>query len=107
MFGRFHKKTPPQAPVEEKQRIKPVERRRHPRRNVYADVQVMTASGVDPRRGIVLDLSARGARLRLQHGERFVDGMVVKIPRYGLTLPGHVCWATSQDIGIQFIPTKT
>ena len=102
MFGLFKKNTLPQEPVEDTQPVEPVDRRDHARRNVYTDIQVTTPLGTDLRRGLVLDMSAQGARLRLQHGERFVDGMLVKIPRYGLTVPARVCWSTTQDIGVQF-----
>lgn len=79
------------------------ERRREGRRNVYADIMARSDGGRQTKRGIVLDLSAHGARLRLEHGDMLVDGMLVRIPRYGITVPARVRWSSRQDIGVEFV----
>lgn len=102
MFGFFRKS---KEPVSETQQdvIEIDDRRAEGRRNVYADVMAKSDGGRDVKRGIVLDLSAHGARLRLEHGDTMVDGMLVRIPRYGITVPAKVRWSNRQDIGVEFI----
>ncbi|MEM1390088.1 MAG: PilZ domain-containing protein [Pseudomonadota bacterium] len=79
------------------------DRRVEGRRNVYADVVVKSDVKRALKRGVVLDLSAHGARIRLEYGDRFVDGMHVQIPRYSITVPAEVRWSNGQDIGVEFI----
>lgn len=102
MFGLFRKskQVESDAPSNE---IEIDDRRAEGRRNVYADVMTKTDGGRNAKRGIVLDLSARGARLRLEHGDTLVDGMLVRIPRYGITVPAKVRWSNRQDIGVEFV----
>lgn len=102
MFGLFRKskQVEPDGPSNE---IEIDDRRAEGRRNVYADVMTKTDGGRNVKRGIVLDLSARGARLRLEHGDTLVDGMLVRIPRYGITVPAKVRWSNRQDIGVEFV----
>ena len=78
------------------------DRRSEGRRNIYADVVVKSDVKRALKRGIALDLSAHGARIRLEHGDRLVDGMHIQIPRYGITVPATVRWSSGQDIGIEF-----
>ncbi|MEM1086332.1 MAG: PilZ domain-containing protein [Pseudomonadota bacterium] len=79
------------------------DRRARGRRNIYADVITRSDGGRGLKRGIALDLSARGARIRLEHGDTLVDGMHLRIPRYGITVPAKVRWSNRQDIGVEFI----
>lgn len=101
MFSFFRKSKPTEAETESGM-IEIDDRRSEGRRNVYADVMAKTDGGRDVKRGIVLDLSAHGARLRLEHGDTLVDGMLVRIPRYGITVPAKVRWSSRQDIGVEF-----
>lgn len=101
MFSFFQKT--PKVQVDQPERVETVqERRAEGRRNVYADVIAVSERERDTKRGIVLDMSRRGARLRLEYGDRLVEGMIVKIPRYGISVPATVRWSNRQDIGVEF-----
>lgn len=102
MFGFFRKSKEPNSEAQQDV-IEIDDRRSEGRRNVYADVMTKSDGGRDVKRGIVLDLSAHGARLRLEHGDRLVDGMLVRIPRYGITVPAKVRWSNRRDIGVEFV----
>ena len=79
------------------------ERRAATRENTYADVVAMSETGGYKRRGIVLDLSDTGARVRLEAGDTLVDGMTVKIPRYGIARKAETRWKTRMDVGLEFV----
>jgi len=79
------------------------ERRAAERENTYADVVAVSGMGHQRKQGIVLDLSAKGARLRFMNGDSLIDGMVIKIPRYGITRAAATRWRTRTDIGIEFL----
>ncbi|MEL8054769.1 MAG: PilZ domain-containing protein [Pseudomonadota bacterium] len=101
MFGLFRKtKKTAQTPADELIEIE--DRRSEGRRNIYADVMAKSDAGRSIKRGIALDLSPHGARIRLEHGDTFVDGMHLRIPRYGITVPAKVRWFNRQDIGVEF-----
>ena len=78
------------------------ERRALPRKATYADVIAVSEGGGTQKRGIVLDLSDQGARLRLEYSDGLLDGMIVKIARYGVTRPAIVRWRTRMDVGVEF-----
>ena len=82
MFGLFQKK----KKVEEAEVSEPEaqERRTSDRQNVYADAVAISNSGRFLKKGVALDLSANGSRLRFENGDSLVDGMVVSIARYGI-----------------------
>lgn len=84
----------------------PAERRLSDRRNVYADVVAMTGSGRFLKKGIALDLSHDGTRLRFENGDSLLDGMVVSIARYGIKRRGIMRWRTRTDVGIEFLEEK-
>jgi len=84
----------------------PVERRRADRRDVYADVVAMTTSGRFLKKGIALDLSHDGTRLRFENGDSLLDGMVVNIARYGIKRRAVMRWRTRTDIGVEFLEEK-
>lgn len=79
------------------------ERRAKGRANTYADMVAISGNGHNRRRGIVLDLSETGARVRLEAGDNIVDGMIVKIGRYGITRKAVARWKTRTDVGIEFV----
>ena len=85
--------------------IEPVftDRRRAARASTYADLVAMTDSGRLLKRGIALDLSANGARLRFVNGDSLIDGMTVKIARYGITRRAKMRWRTRTDVGVEFL----
>ena len=79
------------------------ERRTAQRENTYADIVAVSENGAYKRRGIVLDLSDTGARVRLEAGDTLVDGMTVKIPRYGIARKAKTRWKTRMDVGLEFV----
>lgn len=101
MFGLFQKK----KKVEETEVSEPEaqERRTSDRQNVYADAVAISNSGRFLKKGVALDLSANGSRLRFENGDSLVDGMVVSIARYGIKRPARMRWRTRTDVGIEFI----
>ncbi|MCR9080431.1 MAG: PilZ domain-containing protein [Hyphomonadaceae bacterium] len=101
MFDWFKRAKEPEIGVEEEAEI--VERRVAERNDTYADVVAKSNSGRFLKRGIALDLSANGARLRFENGDSLLDGMVVNISRYGVKRRGRMRWRTRTDVGIEFI----
>lgn len=101
MFGWFKKTEEPEIGVEEEAEI--VERRTAQRNDTYADVVAKSNSGRFLKRGIALDLSSNGARLRFENGDSLLDGMVVNISRYGVKKRGKMRWRTRTDVGVEFI----
>ena len=101
MFGWFKRAEEPEIEVEEEPEI--VERRAAERNDTYADVVAKSNSGRFLKRGIALDLSANGARLRFENGDSLLDGMVVNISRYGVKRRGRMRWRTKTDVGVEFI----
>ena len=101
MFGLFQKKKKvEEADVSE---TEPQERRSSERQNVYADAVAISNNGRFLKKGVALDLSATGSRLRFENGDSLVDGMVVSIARYGIKRPARMRWRTRTDVGIEFI----
>jgi hypothetical protein len=80
-----------------------VERRRAERNDTYADVVAKSNKGRVLKRGIVLDLSASGARLRFENGDSLLDGMIVNIARYGVKRRSRMRWRTRTDVGVEFV----
>lgn len=101
MFDWFKRAKEPEIGVEEEAEI--VERRVAERNDTYADVVAKSNSGRFLKRGIALDLSANGARLRFENGDSLLDGMIVNISRYGVKRRGRMRWRTRTDVGIEFI----
>ncbi len=101
MFGLFQKK----KIIEESgaSDLEWQDRRDTERRNVYADAVAISNNGRFLKKGIALDLSANGSRLRFENGDSLVDGMVVSIARYGIKRPARMRWRTRTDVGIEFI----
>ena len=89
--------------TEAEQEPESVERRGTDRSDTYADVVAKSNNGRFLKRGIALDLSSNGARLRFENGDSLLDGMVVNIARYGIKRRGRMRWRTRTDVGIEFI----
>jgi len=83
--------------------LEQVERRRSERRDVYADVVAMSNAGRYLNKGIALDLSRDGTRIRFQNSDSLLDGMVVNISRYGIKRKARMRWRTRTDVGIEFL----
>lgn|GEM_PF-2680536 len=89
--------------IEEESEPEFVDRRAVPRNNVYADVVAKSNKGRFLKRGIALDLSSHGARLRFENGDSLLDGMTVNISRYGIKRRGKMRWRTRTDVGVEFV----
>lgn len=101
MFGLFRRhKEPIETLVVEPEQA---ERRGDDRQDVYADAIALTSKGRFLKKGIALDLSANGSRLRFENGDSLLDGMVVSIARYGIKRRARMKWRTRTDVGIEFI----
>ena len=101
MFGLFKfSKNPVAEPIEGPEQT---ERRAADRSDTYADVVAKSNSGRFLKKGVVLDLSANGARLRFENGDSLLDGMQVNIARYGINRRGKMRWRTRTDVGVEFL----
>ena len=63
----------------------------------------MSNAGRYLNKGIALDLSRDGTRIRFQNSDSLLDGMVVNISRYGIKRKARMCWRTRTDVGIEFL----
>ena len=104
MLKLFRKRSTATAPLAPVLPATPDERRSAQRQDTYADIAAMSASGANRKRGIVLDLSDTGARIRFEYCDGMIDGMTIKIARYGIAKPANVKWRTRTDVGVEFIP---
>lgn len=98
-FGRDKKELVETPEAEEET----VERRNAERSDVYADAVTMTERGKFLKKGVALDLSRDGTRIRFENGDSLLDGMVVSIARYGIKRRARMCWRTRTDVGIEFL----
>lgn len=80
-----------------------VDRRRSERHDVYADVVASSNTGRFEKRGVALDLSRDGTRIRFQNSDSLADGMTVSISRYGIKRKARMRWRTRTDVGIEFL----
>ena len=101
MFGWL--KGPKDPVIEVEPEPEAAERRTAERNDTYADVVAKSNNGRFLKRGIALDLSANGARLRFENGDSLLDGMVVNIARYGIKRRGKMRWRTRTDVGVEFV----
>ena len=100
MFGLFKRKN---QEVEADPEPEMVERRRTERSNVFADAVAVSNNGHHHKKGVALDLSPNGSRIRVENGDSLVDGMEVKIARYGIKRRARMRWRTRTDVGIEFV----
>ncbi|MEM9570983.1 MAG: PilZ domain-containing protein [Pseudomonadota bacterium] len=101
MFGWFRRGKDPVDTAEVEAEM--VERRRSERRDVYADVVAMSNAGRFVKKGVALDLSRDGTRVRFQNSDSLLDGMVLNISRYGIKRKARMRWRTRTDVGIEFL----
>ena len=101
MLGLFRKKK--KVEISEVSEPEWEDRRTSERQNVYADAVAISNKGRFLKKGIALDLSSEGSRLRFENGDSLVDGMVVNIARYGIKRPARMRWRTRTDVGIEFM----
>lgn len=101
MFGWFRRGKDPVDTAEVEAEM--VERRRSERRDVYADVVAMSNAGRFVKKGVALDLSRDGTRVRFQNSDSLLDGMVLNISRYGIKRKARMRWRTRTDVGVEFL----
>lgn len=101
MFGLFRRNKGQGDTVEVA--TEPVERRASERRDTYADAVALSDTGHFLKKGIALDLSANGSRLRFENGDNLNRGLVVSIARYGIKRRARLRWRTRTDIGVEFL----
>lgn len=101
MFGLFRRGKTPIDTLEVEPEM--AERRRADRQDVYADAVAMSNNGRVLKKGIALDLSSNGTRLRFENGDSLLDGMVVNIARYGIKRRARMRWRTRTDVGVEFL----
>ena len=101
MFGLFRRNKGQGDTVEVA--TEPVERRASERRDTYADAVALSDTGHFLKKGIALDLSANGSRLRFENGDNLNHGLVVSIARYGIKRRARLRWRTRTDIGVEFL----
>ena len=63
----------------------------------------MSNAGRFLKKGIALDLSRDGTRVRFQNSDSLLDGMVVSISRYGIKRKARMRWRTRTDVGVEFL----
>jgi len=101
VFGLFRRK----KKLDDTELMEPevTERRRSERSDVFADVVAISNKGRFLKKGIALDLSADGTRLRFENGDRLLDGMVISIARYGIKRRARMRWRNRTDVGVEFL----
>ncbi|MEO0982736.1 MAG: PilZ domain-containing protein [Pseudomonadota bacterium] len=57
----------------------------------------------DARRGVVLDFSERGVRMRFMAPVAVPDQVRINIPELSLDRPAEVIWRSREDIGLKFL----
>ena len=79
------------------------ERRAARRVSTYADIVAVSGNGAYRKRGIMLDLSEHGARVRFENGDSLLEDMTLSAARYGIKRKVEMRWRTRTDVGIRFI----
>ncbi|MEM6534858.1 MAG: PilZ domain-containing protein [Pseudomonadota bacterium] len=103
MFGGLKKKSGKKAAAQAVDVPElPTELRFSPRRNVFADLSLQTSNGQDMK-GVVLDVSQCGARLRFVAADCMTERVRIDIPRLKIKKSARVRWRTRTDIGVEFL----
>ena len=82
----------------------PISKRGNERQNAYAEATVITLHGME-KRGVILNLSDVGAKIRFVSADGLVkdDTVSIRIPRHSLKCRAIVQWKDKTDIGLRFI----
>lgn len=80
------------------------ENRRAPRKGVWCVCNIYSQSGA-VREGIILDVSASGARIRFRNRGTLPPIVKIKASRIGLNRFARVVWQTAFDAGLEFVAT--
>ena len=71
------------------------------RSNSFVEITVVTDQG-HRRKGVALDVSETGARLRFQTAENMVSPIRLKIPSLKMDCAADVVWHKGVDVGVRF-----
>lgn len=80
------------------------ENRRAPRKGIWCVCNIYSQSGA-VREGIILDVSASGARIRFRNRGTLPPIVKIKASRIGLNRFARVVWQTAFDAGLEFVAT--
>lgn len=97
MFQLFKKSQAQATPID----VAPKDLRLAHRTDTFADATIRTPEG-QAKKGVVLDISPCGARLRFVATESLGENISVRIPRLQLQRKARIRWATRTDIGVEF-----
>lgn len=74
---------------------------RHERANTYKEAKITFPSGYSCR-GIVVDMSEGGVRMRFQNNEHLPDYVDLNIPSLNIHTRVRVAWRDTIDYGLEF-----
>ena len=104
MFSWLKRQTQPADANEAETDQEPASKRGNDRQNAYAEAKVTTLHGME-KRGVILNLSDVGAKIRFVSADGLVkdDTISISIPRHNLKCRAIVQWKDKTDIGLRFI----
>lgn len=103
MLGRIFKRAEKLEEQADDSLVEELAPRREDRQSVYAEAILISRSGVE-KRGILMDMSEHGARMRFVSADGLLPGDMVKVRALLKAFRGIgvVRWKDKTDIGIQF-----
>lgn len=78
---------------------------RHERVNSYKEIRITTSTGYQVR-GIVIDHSESGIRVRFQSYETLTDVVALHCPELRIRGTGRVVWTDQCDLGIELLSNE-
>lgn len=102
MFGRLFKRSPKEDESSEEDLIEELVPRRAERDAVYAEAILITRTGVE-KRGILMDMSETGVRMRFVSADGLLPGDMVKVKAILKSFRGigTIRWKDKTDLGIE------
>lgn len=102
MLGRLFKRTPKDDETSQEDLIEELVPRRAEREAIYAEANLISRSGVE-KRGIIMDLSETGLRMRFVSADGLLPGDMVKIRASLKSFRGigTIRWKDKTDIGVE------
>ena len=102
MFGLFKRQTPVQDFEEDESPSLKAYLPREERENVYKEASITFPTGYRCR-GIVLDYSEGGVRMRFQNVEHLPDFVQIDIPALKIRTQARVAWRDTIDFGLEYL----
>jgi hypothetical protein len=85
-----------------------IQNRKHPRRNVQQFGMILNSDGSDPVRCTMIDVSASGARLRLNAASEVPDEFTLVLSKAGrVRRRCRIVWRREDIMGIRFVSVLT